>query len=145
MSWGFILDCWDVSCESESQSRPFSHPFPAPCDASGLLPSAADVGDCSSALPSGSSCANTPSLGLCSPSVCNDGVLSEGFCGIGAFPGGRVEPSLDPSLPDMTLCDLPWHFGVWLCRLLLQVAAPRTPCRGLTSPSGRCCWGCTKT
>ena len=51
------------------------------CDASGLLFNAANVGDCSSVLPSRTSCTNNANAGhYCSSSNCNNGVLTIGSC-----------------------------------------------------------------
>ena len=51
------------------------------CDASELLPDAVEIGDCSSALSHGASCANLGMLErLCSSSTCLDGVLTPGVC-----------------------------------------------------------------
>jgi len=54
----------------------------ANCDASELLANAETVGDCSAALPSGTSCTNTPVSGLtCVRSTsCFDGTLALGLC-----------------------------------------------------------------
>ena len=53
-----------------------------PCDASELLSNAETVGDCSAALPSGTSCTNTPVSGFtCVRSTsCFDGTLALGLC-----------------------------------------------------------------
>ena len=57
----------------------------ASCDASELLPNAANVGSCSAALPSGESCTNMPiSDYTCFPASCLDGDLTLGVC-IGKF------------------------------------------------------------
>ena len=58
----------------------------ANCNASELVPNAADLGDCTSALPSSESCTNTAFSGSvpCTASTCFDGVLTPGSC-----PGAR--------------------------------------------------------
>ena len=54
----------------------------ANCDASELLANAETVGDCSAAMPSGTSCTNTPVPGfICvSSTSCLDGTLTLGLC-----------------------------------------------------------------
>ena len=71
--------------------------LPENCDASELLPNAADLGDCTSSLPSGDSCRNTGISGYsCTVSICNDGVLSPGNCVEGvSYAIGPVQSSCD--------------------------------------------------
>ena len=61
------------------------------------LPNAADLGDCTSSLPSGDSCRNTGISGYsCTVSICNDGVLSPGNCVEGViYAIGPVQSSCD--------------------------------------------------
>ena len=52
-----------------------------PCDATGLLANAADIGDCSPTLPSRATCTNSAMDGyFCSESSCLDGVVTLGVC-----------------------------------------------------------------
>ena len=86
----------------------------ATCDASSLVPNAADVGDCSSVLASGKSCSNIPTHGkACFASTCVDGNLTAGVCTgpppplHGQFRQSAAAniahpPSLPPSLPPFT-------------------------------------------
>jgi hypothetical protein len=68
-------------------------PILANCDASELLPNAETVGDCSAALPSGSSCTNTAASGFTcvSSTSCLDGILTPGLC---AIPGAVIDLAL---------------------------------------------------
>jgi hypothetical protein len=64
---------------------------PGSCDASELVPNAADAGNCTDALKWGHFCQNAPSPGFqCSATKCIDGNLSPGYCSNTAKSMGTV-------------------------------------------------------
>ena len=82
-----------------------------PCDASGLLKNAADIGDCSDHLEPLSSCTNTGVEGFtCSASYCGTHELEPGYCSDGtavnvrAAGGVEIESGV-PFVPEVQFED----------------------------------------